>query len=66
MDPAVLLLDEPTSALDRGRTDELLGLLRELRAGGLALIAVTHDPRVAEAMGAKIARLESGRLVEVG
>jgi ABC-type polar amino acid transport system ATPase subunit len=66
MEPAVLLLDEPTSALDRGRTDELLGLLRELRAGGLALIAVTHDPRVAEAMGAKIARLESGRLIEVG
>src|SRR4051794_23667360 len=66
MDPAVLLLDEPTSALDRGRTDELLGLLRELRAGGLALIAVTHDPRVAEAMRAKIARLESGRLTEGG
>lgn len=66
MDPAVLLLDEPTSALDRARADELLGLLGELRAGGLALIAVTHDPRVAEAMGARVARLESGRLVDGG
>jgi ABC-type polar amino acid transport system ATPase subunit len=65
MNPTVLLLDEPTSALDRARADELLGLLRELREGGLALIAVTHDPRVADAMGAKVARLESGRLIDV-
>lgn len=65
MDPAVLLLDEPTSALDRARADELLLLLRELRSGGLALIAVTHDPYVAEAMGARVARLEAGRLVDV-
>ena len=63
MDPAVLLLDEPTSALDRARADELLALLGELRASGLALVTVTHDPRVAEAMGARVARLESGRLL---
>jgi len=62
MEPAVLLLDEPTSALDRARADDLLGLLAELRAGGLALVAVTHDPRVADRLGARVHTLEGGRL----
>jgi ABC-type polar amino acid transport system ATPase subunit len=62
MDPAVLLLDEPTSALDRARADDLLGLLAELRAGGLALVAVTHDPRVADRLGAQVHTLDGGRL----
>ena len=62
MDPAVLLLDEPTSALDRARADDLLSLLGDLRSGGLALVAVTHDPTVAERLGAPIAILEGGHL----
>jgi len=63
MNPAVLLLDEATSALDRARADELLALFTELRAGGLTLIAVAHDPRVAEALHARVAMLNQGRLV---
>jgi len=62
MEPAVLLLDEPTSALDRARADDLLGLLAELGAGGLALVAVTHDARVAARLGAEVHTLEHGRL----
>jgi len=60
--PAVLLLDEPTSALDRARADDLLALLGELRAGGLALIAVTHDPRIAAGLGGAVSTLGGGRL----
>jgi polar amino acid transport system ATP-binding protein len=64
MNPAVLLLDEATSALDRARADELLALFAELRAGGLTLIAVAHDPRVADALGARVATLDQGRLIQ--
>ena len=64
MNPAVLFLDEATSALDRARADELLALFAELRAGGLTLIAVAHDPRVADALGARVATLEHGRLAQ--
>ena len=64
MNPAVLLLDEATSALDRARADELLALFAELRAGGLTLIAVAHDPRVADALHARVATLEQGRLTQ--
>jgi len=66
MEPAVLLLDEPTSALDRARADDLLDLLTELRAGGLALVAVTHDPRVAARLNAQVHTLDHGRLSPAG
>ncbi|HEY4184264.1 MAG TPA: amino acid ABC transporter ATP-binding protein [Polyangia bacterium] len=64
MEPAVLLLDEPTSALDRARADDLLGLLATLRASGLTLIVVTHDPRVAAAVGGHVMQLHEGRLAD--
>ncbi len=63
MDPEVLLLDEPTSALDDARADRLVELLRSLVAGGLALVAVTHDATFARNLGGKVQRLEEGRLV---
>jgi polar amino acid transport system ATP-binding protein len=63
MDPDVLLLDEPTSALDQGRVDDLLALLRDLAAGGLTLIAVTHDTRVEGALGGRVVTMREGRIV---
>jgi polar amino acid transport system ATP-binding protein len=62
MRPEILLLDEPTSALDPERAESLAGLLRGLVAEGLALVTVTHDPPFAQALGAEVLRLESGRL----
>ena len=62
LDPEILLLDEPTSALDGERTDRLSELLRSLLAEGVALLTVTHDERFAASLGAKILRLEHGRI----
>ncbi|MEH1015777.1 ATP-binding cassette domain-containing protein [Micromonospora sp. CPCC 206060] len=45
--PDVLLLDEPTSALDPASAGTVLDLLERLRADGLAILSVTHDPAVA-------------------
>ncbi|MFI6785107.1 ABC transporter ATP-binding protein [Micromonospora sp. NPDC050276] len=44
--PDVLLLDEPTSALDEASAGTVLDLLERLRADGLAILSVTHDPAV--------------------
>jgi monosaccharide-transporting ATPase len=38
----VLILDEPTSSLDDDEVQRLFGLLRQLRAEGLAILFVTH------------------------
>ncbi len=42
-DADVLLLDEPTSGLDVQTRHEVLHLLDELRADGLAIVVTTHD-----------------------
>ncbi|MEU6038472.1 ATP-binding cassette domain-containing protein [Actinomadura sp. NPDC047616] len=45
--PSVLLADEITAALDAASAAAVLRLLAELRAGGLAVLLVTHDRAVA-------------------
>jgi ABC-type polar amino acid transport system ATPase subunit len=63
LDPEVLLLDEPTSALDDAGAERLGELLRRLVAGGLALVAVTHDGAFARRLGGRLYRLQDGRLI---
>ena len=41
--PDLLLLDEPTSGVDVKTRHEVLHLLTELNAGGLAVVLTTHD-----------------------
>jgi len=42
-DPTVLVLDEPTEGLDVRSTQELLDLLREFIAEGLAMMIISHE-----------------------
>jgi ABC-type lipoprotein export system ATPase subunit len=60
--PGLLLLDEPTSQLDTGSRDRVLDLLATVCAStGCTVVAVTHDPAVAEALGSS-RTLVDGRL----
>ena len=60
--PPLLLADEPSGALDQARTEALLAQLRRLQgAEGTALVVVTHDPLVADAMD-RVLTLEGGGL----
>lgn len=61
--PGLLLLDEPTSQLDTRSRDRVIELLTRLTtASGCTVIAVTHDPMVAEELGSSVT-LADGRLV---
>jgi ABC-type glutathione transport system ATPase component len=60
--PQLLLADEVTAALDAAAADALLDLLERLRAGGLAVLAVTHDAGVADRAD-RILRVVGGTLV---
>lgn len=51
--PRVLVLDEPTFGQDAVTWAALVGLLEELRSGGAAVVAATHDPLLAGALGAQ-------------
>ena len=66
-EPAAILFDEPLSNLDVALKREILGLLRALLGERrLPAIFVTHDPREAAALAARVAILERGRIVQVG
>ena len=45
MEPDVLLFDEPTSALDPEMVGEVLGVMKELAAGGMTMVVVTQIGR---------------------
>jgi lipoprotein-releasing system ATP-binding protein len=65
MSPRTLLADEPTGNLDPVTGEGVQRLLIELnRERGVALIVVTHNPRLAAAMD-RVMRLENGRLQRV-
>ena len=38
----VLILDEPTASLDRAEVEKLFGVVRSLKAKGLAIVFITH------------------------
>ena len=46
-EPLVVFADEPTGNLDSAATNDVLRLFADMRAGGQALVLVTHDERVA-------------------
>lgn len=59
-EPAVLLLDEPASALDLGNQDRVLGLVRRLADGGLAVVMTTHQPNHALAIADSALLMQPG------
>jgi len=61
--PAVVLADEPTGALEKNSAGEVLTLLRRIHSEGAALLLVTTRHEVAEALPARVLRLEEGRIV---
>jgi ABC-type lipoprotein export system ATPase subunit len=62
--PDVLLADEPTSQLDETNRDAIVDLLKMINTDfGVTIVAVTHDPYVAERLGHSIA-LREGRISE--
>ena len=60
-EPRVVIADEPTSFLDSVRSDEVVGLLRELADEGGTIVMATHDARAA-AYADRSIRLLDGRL----
>ena len=59
--PAVVVLDEPTFGQDRDTWAELVALLAEQQDEGRALVLVTHDPAVVEALADDVLTLARTR-----
>ncbi|BDR52805.1 ABC transporter ATP-binding protein [Bombiscardovia nodaiensis] len=55
--PQVLILDEPTFGQDRVTWLSMAQLIASLRAEGVAIIVVTHDHQLVQALGARVVEL---------
>jgi putative ABC transport system ATP-binding protein len=64
-DPAVLIADEPTGELDLANERRLLSLLREVAAGGAAIVVASHSSEVADAAD-RVLPMADGRWVDAG
>jgi putative ABC transport system ATP-binding protein len=64
-EPTLLLADEPTGSLDSVGGAAMLGLFRDLHAGGQTIVLVTHDQPVADA-AERIVRMADGRVIDDG
>lgn len=66
LQPKLLLLDEITSALDPELVAEVLGIVRELAAGGMTMLIATHEMGFARDIASRVCFLDGGRILEQG
>lgn len=61
--PEILFADEPTGNLDKDNTLAIANLLRELHAGGLTIVVVTHNLEMAEQYSQRTVKMVYGKVV---
>jgi iron complex transport system ATP-binding protein len=65
-EPALLVLDEPTVALDVRHEMAIFELLRQLAAGGVTVLIVTHNLNLAARYADHLVVLDEGRVAAAG
>jgi polar amino acid transport system ATP-binding protein len=64
--PKIMLFDEPTSALDPELVGSVLKVMRELKAGGMTMLVVSHEMRFARDAADRVIFMDHGLVVEEG
>ncbi|MDP5227441.1 MULTISPECIES: ABC transporter ATP-binding protein [Arthrobacter] len=59
----VLILDEPTAVLTPQETDELLDIMRQLKASGTSILFISHKLREVKAVSDTITVIRRGKVV---
>jgi len=62
-DAQVLILDEPTAVLTPQETDELIQVMRSLKAAGTSIVFITHKLREVRAVADRITVIRRGKVV---
>ena len=66
LEPRVMLFDEPTSALDPELVGSVLGVMRDLRESGMAMIVVSHEMGFARNAADRVIFMDEGAIIEEG
>lgn len=59
----ILILDEPTAVLTPQETDELIGIMRQLKEAGTSIVFITHKLREVRAVADRITVIRRGAVV---
>jgi simple sugar transport system ATP-binding protein len=62
-DAQILILDEPTAVLTPQETDELIEIMRQLKAAGTSIVFITHKLREVRAIADGITVIRRGKVV---
>ena len=62
-DAEVLVFDEPTAVLTPQETDELMGIMRQLKEAGKAIVFITHKLREVREVADQITVIRLGKVV---
>jgi ABC-type sugar transport system ATPase subunit len=63
MDARILIMDEPTSTLPDAEVEVLFGIIRQLKARGIAIVFVSHRLEETRRIADRVTILRDGRLV---
>jgi len=66
MEPRIMLFDEPTSALDPELVGEVLAVMKQLAAGGMTMLVVSHEMGFAREVADRVVFMFEGSILEEG
>ncbi|MDR2952690.1 MAG: amino acid ABC transporter ATP-binding protein [Treponema sp.] len=66
MEPRIMLFDEPTSALDPELVGEVLAVMKQLAAGGMTMLVVSHEMGFAREVANRVVFMFEGSILEIG
>lgn len=65
-EPTLVFLDEPTLSVDGAAAEKMDQAIRDLKARGCTIAAVTHDPRLASTLADRLLVLSGGTVAAEG
>ncbi len=65
-EPSLVFMDTPTGTIDASMAERVTAMIREIKAKGRTIVAVTHDRRIASTMADRLVVLSEGLLVASG
>jgi ABC-type transporter Mla maintaining outer membrane lipid asymmetry ATPase subunit MlaF len=65
-EPTLLFLDEPTLSIDHAMAERINQMIREMKARGSTIVAVTHDAELTATLADRIVVMDEGAILAAG
>ena len=65
-EPVLLYMDEPTLSIDHAMTDRIHQMIRDQKARGSTIIAVTHDAQLTSTLADRLVVMDAGQVLAAG